>query len=128
MKPTILVLLALSIVVGCSDLGDQLPGSFVSPIAANRIVQVDVTGRSLSFLVNCTMPEPCWVFQRIDQTLSGTVASIRVYGRRTTTEACAQVIWWLDARCNVSVPSAGTYTFTFWRGGTSTVDTTLSVP
>ena len=111
---------------GCvTDSGDKLPEP--KAVSVNNIKAANVVGRSASFTVVCTVPEPCWRFVRSEITSSGNIVTATMIAQRTTKDPCLQVLVNIDAPATVTVASAGTYVFKFWRNDGSTVDTTLTI-
>src|SRR5574341_706945 len=117
MKTTIAAIFSLFILKACpTDSGENL--RVAEPISAISFRSVTVANRTAAFVVTCVLPDPCWKFIRADQTISETIVTVKILAERTS-DACIQVLSSLDAPASVTVPSAGNYTFHFWRyGGT----------
>ncbi len=125
MTNTILLLTFFSI--GClTDQGAKLPDSVAVPV--DSIKSISITGKTVSAVVWCTVPTPCWGFVRTDQTVSGNNVHLKIFARNTTNDPCIQVLGSIEAPVRVTVPSAGSYTFRFWRYNNTTLDTTIAIP
>jgi hypothetical protein len=121
-----IILVAVIFLVGCvTDSGEKSTES--QPVDAYSIKSIQASGRTVSFQVACTVPEPCWAFTRTEYAKSGDAYAVTVFARRTTSDPCLQVLSSIDAPFSVSVGSAGSYTFRFRRSDGTTVDTTITV-
>ena len=127
MKIAVVPFLIMLLFIGClTDSGETLPD--LTLLAANSIKSVTVSGRSVAFKVGCTLPQPCYTVVRTDHAIDGTDVSLTILGRRTTDDPCLEVLVNIDTEASIIVPSAGSYTFRFWRYDEKTIDTTLSIP
>jgi hypothetical protein len=127
MKATVAILFTTLFFSGClTDSGESLPEP--TPISVNLIKSAAVSGLSVSFVVNCFLPQPCWTIVRTDQGVVGADVKFTVIGRRTTNGPCLDVQVSVDTETKIRVPSTGTYTFHFWQYGGTTIDTTLAIP
>lgn len=125
MKISAFLVLILLMLAGCiTDTGEQLPN--LGPASVDSIICIGMEGRTVSFTVQCTVPTPCYIFVRSEYSISGQSISVTVYVRPRNNEPCYEVLSSLEASASVVVPSAGTYTFQFWRWGGQTLDTTLT--
>jgi hypothetical protein len=95
-------------------------------ISAYKINNTAISGRSVSFVVNCVIPDPCWAFVRTEVTTLGKDVFFKVYAR-STSSACTEVYYSLDAPASVTLQSSGTYIFHFWQYNDKTLDTTIVV-
>jgi len=105
MKSIPVVLLSV-LLYGClTDSGDKLP----EPRAVSTILikNVTIVGRTVSFTVVCSIPEPCWQFVRSEPSATGQSVTIKMFARRTTTDPCLQVLSSLDAPATITLSSAG---------------------
>jgi hypothetical protein len=110
---------------GClNDMGEQLPGS--QPANAESISRAAIQGRTVSFLVVCTLPTPCWEFVRSEHSIAGPNIAVTVFARPLNSDPCIQVLSHAEAPATIVVPTAGKYTFHFWRYGNNSLDTTLT--
>jgi hypothetical protein len=117
----ILLAMPLSLISCITDAGVE-----TSPISAYKIKNIAISSRSLSFVVNCELPNPCWAFVRTEVTTSGNEVFFKVFAR-STSSACIDVLSSLDAPASVTLQSSGTYTFRFWQYNDKTLDSTLVV-
>lgn len=126
MKP-IIILLGAFMLVGClTDAGENFTES--RPVGATKFKSVSVSKQTISVLVTCELPNPCWKFVRIDYDKSGTTYDAKVFAAQTGERVCPQVIVYADVPLDVEVSGPGSYTFKFWRYDGTTLDTTIVVP
>lgn len=112
---------------GClSDSGENLPPP--KAVSASLIKGASIEGRTITFTLVCTIPEPCWRFVRFENLASGQTITTTVLAQRTTNDGCLQVLSSIETPVTISVPSSGAYTFRFWQYGGKTLDTTLTIP
>jgi hypothetical protein len=124
MRNLMIVISIVLCISGCNDMGEQLPAPL--PASAESIRFTTIQGRTVSFIVVCMIPTPCFEFVRSDYSTSGQIIFVTVYVRGNSNGLCEQVVSSIEAPITISVPSAGSYTFRFWRYDDSPVDTTLS--
>lgn len=125
MRDLIVLLSVIVSMCGClNDMGQQIPVS--QPANAESISRAAVQGRTVSFLVVCTLPTPCWEFVRSEHAIAGPNIAVTVIVRPLNGDPCIQVLSHVEAPATIVVPSAGTYMFHFWRYGNSSLDTTLT--
>jgi len=110
MEKFLTILSFIVIVGGCSrDFNEQLPNPY--PVSSEFIKSVAIQERTVSFIVVCMIPEPCWDYVRTDRSASGQFITFTVFARRHNNDAYLQVLSSIEAPATISVPSAGTYTF-----------------
>lgn len=127
MKHICAFLAIASLMSAClTDVGEELGDP--KAVTAYSFKTAIVSGRDISFVVTCEVPTPCWAFNRIDSARSGNTFTVTVFARRTTSGPCLTVLSSIDAPFDVTVESAGSYTFEFWRYDGTVLDTTLVVP
>ena len=105
--------------------GENLPDP--EPVSAMAIQSAKVSGRAISIVVRCVVPEPCWAFTRTEHSRSNNNFAVTVFARRVTNDPCLQVLSSIDASFDVIAEAPGSYSFQFWRSDGTTVDTTLIV-
>jgi len=126
MANVLITVTALLCFIGCvTDSGEKLPDPVW--VSVTSIKSATIVGKTVQFTVVCWVPEPCWRYARSNVKFFGQFVAIGVYVQRTTSEQCAQVLTSIDVPVNITVPSAGTYTFQFTRLET-TADTTMTIP
>ncbi len=123
-KAAFLTLISLSFGGCITDMGEQL--SDPKPVSADSISSIALQGRTVSFIVSCTVGDPCWRFVRSDYSISGRSVAVTVYARRISA-TCPAVVVSIKAPATIVVPFSGSYTFRFWRYGGRTLDTTLTI-
>jgi len=122
-----LSLLVIVAFAGClTDSGEKLPDPI--PVSAYLIKSANVSVRSISLVVACGTPNPCWCFTRTEHSRSANTYTVKVFAKLTTNDPCIQIVGSIDAPFNVTVEGPGSYTFRFWRYDGTTVDTTLVIP
>jgi hypothetical protein len=121
-----IILSLLLIVIGCTSSTDS-NNTLSGPITANRIKSVQISNHTITFLVNCTIPEPCWEYARTDQAINGFEVNLKIFGKRATNDPCVQVLSSLDAKTTTVVPTSGRYIFHFWSTDDTSIDTTIVV-
>jgi hypothetical protein len=118
------LVLILLILGGCvTDMGEQLRDP--EPVSADSISSIAIHARTASFIISCSVGDPCWRFVRSDYSISGRTIAVTIYARRINA-ICPAVVVSIKAPATIVVPSSGSYTFRFWRGGGQTLDTTLT--
>jgi hypothetical protein len=125
MKPFVFCLLL--IFSRCTSSTDNT-NTFSSPLSANLIRSVTAANHKVSFVVSCTIPEPCWEYLRTDQDINSFDVYVTIVGKRITTDPCLEVLSSLDTKPTIIVPKAGAYTFHFWSTNETSIDTTIVVP
>ena len=120
-----LITVALLFTACLTDSGEKLPEP--QAVSAYAFQSVNISGRYISVIVRCVVPEPCWTFARTDRSKSGNIFAVTVFARRTTNDPCPQVLSSIDAPFDAAVESPGSYSFRFWRHDGTTLDTTLTV-
>ncbi len=124
MKKTAFLMLISLTFGGCiTDMGEQLRDP--EPVSADSISSIAIQARTVSFMVSCTVGNPCWRFVRSDYSVSGRTIAVTIYARRINA-ICPGVVVSIKAPASVVVPSVGAYKFQFWRGRGQTLDTTLT--
>ena len=122
----VLLWAAVVLFSGClTDSGLEL--SEPKPVSAAAIRSANPTGRVISIVVNCVVPQPCWGFTRTNYNKSRNSYAVTVYASRITNDPCADVLSSIDAPFSVTVGAAGSYSFRFWQYGGTTLDTTIVV-
>jgi hypothetical protein len=124
MRNFIIVISIVVCISGCIDMGEQLPAPL--PSSAEFICRVTIQGRTVTFNIVCMIPTPCWEFARSDHSISGQFIAVTVFTRPRNNDPCIQVLSSIEAPVTIEVPSAGSYTFRFWRYDSISVDTTLT--
>ncbi len=122
-KAALLALISLTFGGCITDTGEQLPDP--KPVSADSISSIAIQGRTISFIVSCTVGDPCWRFVRSDHSVSGRTIAVTIYARRFNA-ICPAVVVSIKAPATVVVPSSGSFTFQFWRWGGQTLDTMLT--
>jgi len=113
-------------IAGCmTDSGESLPDPI--PVSAYLIESAQISARTVTLEVVCSVPEPCWAFARTEQARSGNSYFVTVYARRTTNDPCLQVLSSINASFSTTVEAPGSYTFAFWRYDGTTLDTVLTI-
>lgn len=97
------------------------------PVSAYLIKNATVSDRSISIVVTCETPNPCYCFTHTKHSRSANSYQVKVFARLITNDPCIHVVGSIDAPFNVTVESPGSYSFRFWRYDGTTVDTTLVV-
>lgn len=105
---------------------EKLPD--IIPVSANLIKNANVSGRTISVVVVCETPNPCYCFTHTEHSRSANIYTVKVFARLTTNDPCIHIVGSIDAPFNVSVEGPGSFTFRFWRDDNTTVDTTLVIP
>jgi hypothetical protein len=101
-------------------------GDVTRPLSAMRIQSMNISGRSISFVIRCETPTPCWTYVKTEQASSDNEIRFKVLGR-SSGDPCVQVLSSLDAPATTILPSAGTYSFRFWQYNDKSIDTTITV-
>jgi len=96
-------------------------------LPVNRIKQVTLAGRTATFVVNCTAPNPCYTLARVEQRAEGNEITVQVFGRLVSDDPCIQVVASIDAIATLKLPAAGTFHFRFANSSRATVDTSLVI-
>ncbi len=126
MKTACLFLPICLLVAGClTDSEQKLPDP--RPVSAFAFESATISGQTVSMVVRCMVPDPCWAFTGIDHSRTDNTITISVFARRVTNDPCPQVVWSIEAPFNVTIKNAGIYTFCFWRSDSTTLDTTLTI-
>ncbi len=79
-KAAFLMLISLTIGGCITDMGEQLRDP--EPVSADSISSIAIQGRTVSFIVSCTVGNPCWRFVRSDHSVSGRTIAFTIYARR----------------------------------------------
>jgi len=112
--------------VDCSltDFGDELVvrRSYVGSAAVTQKATFQV-----SFIAKASWHNGCGRFSRAEVTQSASSFFITVYGMQKKNAVCTQAFIEFDAPVTVQIPTAGTYTFKFWRTDSTSYDTTLTI-
>ncbi len=121
-----LLLMLVILAGGClTDSGEKL--SSVKAVSAASIQSVAVSGRVVSVVARCVVPEPCWAFANTEYSRTNDTFAVTVFAGRTTSGPCVEVLSSVDATFKITVDAAGSYTFQFWRYDGTTLDTTVVV-
>jgi hypothetical protein len=121
-----LIFYLLLVFTGCTTSTDN-NNLLSGPISANRIKSVTALDQEVNFIINCTIPEPCWKYLRTDQEISGFNINMKIIGQRITNDPCLEVLSSLDAKPTIIVPQTGIYTFHFWNTNETSIDTTVVI-
>lgn len=124
MKPIIILLMAFMLAGCMTDAGVSEP----RPFSAGKFKSVNVSTRTISLLVDCQVPDPCWKFFRTDYNRSDMTYNAKIFAIPTGETVCPDVIGHVYAPLEVTVSGPGSYTFKFWRYDGTTLDTTVVVP
>ncbi len=119
-KASFLTLISLTFGGCITDMGEQLPDP--EPVSADSIGGITLHGRTVSFIISCTVGDPCWRFVRSDYSISGQSVAVSIFARRINA-TCPAVVVSINAPATIVVPSSGSYTFRFWRHGGQTLAT-----
>ena len=120
------VVLAAVILTGClTNSGENW--AVPKKVSALSFDSVGVSGRTIFIVVRCGVPEPCWQFAKIDYVRLDNTFTITVLARRSTDNPCPEVMSSIPAPYVVTVESAASYSFKFWKNGGTTLDTILVV-
>ncbi len=111
---------------GCSptDLGDEYL-TLRSPVASAAVTSQSAS--EVSFLAKASWHNGCGRFARAEVTQNGFSILITVFGRQPKDANCTQAFIEFDAPVTFKVPSAGTYTFKFWRTDSTSYDITCTI-
>ncbi|MDZ7715338.1 MAG: hypothetical protein U5J95_03915 [Balneolaceae bacterium] len=120
------LIILLFLVAACNaDPSGNLPDP--EPIQTEQLKNITIDGLNVSFETINTIPEPCWELADYESSISNSEVVITIFGQRTTTDPCMQVVSSLEANVEITLPQNGTYTFKFFRYEGETLDTTLTV-
>jgi len=110
---------------GClTDSGQKAPDLW--PVPALMFKNASVSGRSITIVVVFGVTSSGWVYSHTEQSRVGNTFSLRGFATPAQ-DASLPAMSVIEATVNVSVGTAGSYSFRFWQSDTTTLDTTFTV-
>lgn len=82
------------------------------PVRSVTMPDAPRSGDTLLILMTCSIPTPCWEYERTDISRVDSLITIRVFARYDG-QPCIQIPGTLSATARVTVPRAGTYRFRY---------------
>lgn len=120
-----IILLAL-LAGGCSLLGSEKE-LIIEPVYAEEATVESQGNLQVTFTVHSRWSNSCGRFSRFDIQRTDSIYSVKMFGQQPKGATCLTVITPIKGTETVQVLEAGTYTFQFWRGKDTPLDTTLTV-
>ena len=97
------------------------------PIPIDSISVNNISNLSVDFTASIFCGSMCWKYTCFEKRISGSDVFIKTFAVSDGSLVCPAV--WVDYQTpiNISLLSAGKYTFHFWKSDTSSIDTTLFI-
>jgi hypothetical protein len=95
------------------------------PIPVDSISVNNITNLSVDFTASIFCGSMCWKNTYFEKRISGSDVFIKTFAVLDGSSVCPAVCVDYQTPINISLLSAGSYTFHFWRSDTSSIDTTL---
>jgi len=116
--PSVLALTALLFILpvsGCSLFGSDSGGLEILRVPVDDAELIETSERVVRFSVTGQWRNTCGEVSRFESTRDGMSYSITMYGEQPTGVACGQAFTDITGQWSTTVPTEGTYTFTFQR-------------
>ena len=97
------------------------------PIPVDSISVNNITNLSVDFTASIFCGSLCWKNTYFEKRISGSEVFIKTFAVLDGSSVCPAVCVDYQTPINISLISAGSYTFHFWRSDTSSIDTTLFI-
>ena len=97
------------------------------PIPVDSISVNNITNLSVDFTASIFCGSLCWKNTYFEKRISGSEVFIKTFAVLDGSSVCPAVCVDYQTPINISLISAGSYTFHFWRSDTSSMDTTLFI-
>jgi len=119
-----IILLLFSFLIFSCKIDDDVTARIIWP---QSIKQVTVSGKTISFIVICQVPTPCYDYYNYNETNDNGQYIIKFYAKQDAQNICPQVVSSLDVYYKKTVPQNGAYTFHFLRNDSTSLDTTIVI-
>jgi|WetSurMetagenome_2_1015567.scaffolds.fasta_scaffold00867_12 hypothetical protein len=97
------------------------------PIPVDSISVNNISNLSVDFTASIFCGSMCWKNTYFEKRISGSDVFIKTFAVMDESSVCLAVCVDYQTTINISLISAGSYTFHFWKSDTSSIDTTLMV-
>jgi hypothetical protein len=94
-------------------------------IPVDSISVNNISNLSVDFTASIFCGSMCWKNTYFEKRISGSDVFIKTFAVSDESSVCPAVCVDYQTTINISLISAGSYTFHFWRSDTSSIDTTL---
>ena len=121
---TVVCLFFATILSACNIFEDD---EIKLPIPVDSISVNNITNLLVDFTASIFCGTLCWKNTYFEKRISGSEVFIKTFAVSDGSLVCPAV--WVDYQTpiNISLLSAGRYTFHFWKSDTSNIDTTLFI-
>jgi hypothetical protein len=96
-------------------------------VSALEIKDISIHDKKVKFTVICVTPDPCNTFNSIKSEVNNSTIYTKIYAKRWS-QPCIQVFAGIEASFEITLPTSGEYTFSFWKSHHESIDTTLVIP
>lgn len=123
----VILLFPLLMLLSCStDSSEVLPDP--RPVSTDFIKSINIDKTTIRFTVLSEVPQPCYKFHSSEVESSNATVSIKIYAQRTTNDPCLEMLSSIESEISLTVTSANTYLFKFWKYNDATMDTVIAIP
>jgi len=120
----LLILAAALVFYSCSVFEDD---EITYTIPIDSISVKNISNLKVEFTASNFCGSMCWKKTYFGKRVSGNDIFIKTFAVVDGSTACPAVCVYAETPINITLPSAGSYSFHFWRSDTSSIDTTLIV-
>lgn len=97
------------------------------PIPVDSISVNKISNLSVDFTASIFCGSMCWKYTYFEKRISASDVFIKTFAVSDGSSVCPAVCVDYQTPINISLLSAGNYTFYFWKSDTSSIDTTLFI-
>jgi hypothetical protein len=118
------ILLLVTTLSSCSVFEED---DITRPIPVDSISVKNILSLTADFTASNFCGSMCWAKTYFEKTINGNNVYIKTFAVVDGSKICPDVCVYAETPVSISLPSAGSYVFHFWRSDSTSIDTTLII-